>query len=85
MASFKSITPKSILKFKITDDLSGVTSIQVYLDKEWILCHYSPKKKELIIHLSEHNLRKKSNHMLTLLVEDKKGNLTKKTVKFELH
>ncbi|MCF6241399.1 MAG: M23 family metallopeptidase [Bacteroidales bacterium] len=72
---------KSMLRFKIYDNLSGIKSFNGFIDNKWVLFTYDTK-----YHLIQCNLKiekiKKGKHELVLKVEDKYGNIETFTSNF---
>ncbi len=75
-----------ILRVFVNDDLSGIAaneeSISLKVDNERVLAAYQPIKKEISYRLSDP--LKNGNHTLEISVQDKAGNITKKTVNFSI-
>ena len=72
---------KGIL-FKITDNLSGIGSYNLYLDDNWVECDYDAKSATLIYKPGEEI--KPGEHRLKLLVEDERHNSASYQVKFAM-
>ena len=62
------------LKMTIKDAESGIKSYNAYINKEWVLMEYEPKKNRLT-HRFKKNLSN-GTHKFTLVVEDNLGNTT---------
>jgi hypothetical protein len=76
-------TPKhgialSDIRFKITDDLSGIKSYRGSINGAWVLMEYDPKQS-LLFHVFEKELAP-GKHVFNLEVKDQRGN----TSEFEL-
>ncbi len=69
------ISSLSLLKVKITDDLSGINKYTPTLDDKWVLMEYDAKNDLLILDTSILEIEA-GKHTLKLLVEDKKKNTT---------
>ena len=70
----------STLKMTIKDAESGIKSYNAYIDKEWVLMEYEPKKNRLT-----HRFKKslsRGTHKFTLIVEDNLGNTTEYEASF---
>ena len=70
------------IKAKITDNLSGVTKYNGYIDDEWILMELDFKSKTLTS-----RMEKKlpvGEHIFKLVVADEVGNTSTKTIKFKI-
>lgn len=77
---FKS--PKEQIAFKVADDLSGISSYKGFLDDEWVLMKYDPKRKMLCYDRDKYliKLDKKRSFKLELL--DAKGNKNEVSIEF---
>lgn len=64
------------IKFKITDELSGIKSYNGYIDNNWALFEYDMKNDMLFYIIDEERIRKNTEHELELFVIDKKGNIS---------
>src|SRR5699024_5267518 len=73
----KNMSGTSSIRFKISDDLSGIQSFNAYIDGKWVLMEYDAKSATLW-HEIEDELTK-GNHEFLLEVSDWKDN--KKTYK----
>ena len=63
------------LKFRITDDFSGLKKIRGEINGKWILLEHEPKNKSLIYDLRDIEF-KESLNQLTIEAEDQVGNKT---------
>jgi hypothetical protein len=75
--SFKSMNLKNkdkTIVFKITDDLSGISSYNAYLNNNWILFKYDYKTNELYYDLDNRLKVLNKEQELKIVVEDSKGN-----------
>jgi len=63
------------LHFKISDNLSGIKSYNVFLDDRWILANYSPKSSNLKVYAKEWEYLKTGNHVCKVKIEDERGNV----------
>jgi hypothetical protein len=61
------------LRFKITDNLSGIKSYNGYIDDEWVLFEYDAKSNTIRYKFDEH-IPKGKKHQIKLIVEDSKAN-----------
>ncbi len=61
------------IKFKIYDNLSGITKINGYIDNKWICFEYDPKKS-LISYEFDKRIQKNKYHDFRLEVSDYKNN-----------
>ena len=69
----KTLSDPAKIRFKITDDLSGIASYNGYIDDVWVLFEFDIKTNEITYTFDSHVQRNK-NHQLLLDVEDVKGN-----------
>ncbi|NJM15049.1 MAG: hypothetical protein HC896_06440 [Bacteroidales bacterium] len=76
------IQGKTEIRFNVTDKLSGVDVYKGYIDGNWALFEYDPKTGSLVHNLNYTRILKNMQHELELLVSDKKGNVSRKTVTF---
>ena len=70
----KGVTLKSVIGFKITDDLSGIYKYDVYIDDKWILFDYDAKKSKIVSILDPTKITKGGRHSCKVIVNDTKGN-----------
>ena len=69
-----SLTSLKFIRFKISDNFSGIAFYKASIDGKWVLMQYEPKKKYIWYNFDEHC--KPGNHDLVLEVTDKVGNKT---------
>ena len=69
-------TPKdpNILKFKVTDNLSGIENFRGTIDGKWVLFEYDMKNNLLSYTFDKKRFKFGGNHQLVLEVTDFKGN-----------
>lgn len=79
----KIITTQNNIQFKISDNLSGIKTYQVYIDKQFKLANYKPRKGTLTLYFNEYNTIKKGLHNLRIIVTDERGNKTVKNYPFK--
>lgn len=72
------ITSSSTLKFKISDDMTGIDSYNLYANDVWILGKYDAKNNLLYHEVDSHI--KKGNNCIKAVVKDAVGNTTTKKV-----
>ena len=65
----------SFLRFKISDDYTGIKKYRGSINGKWILLEHEPKRNSLIYDFSDIEF-KEALHQLTLEVEDQVGNKT---------
>lgn len=72
----KLVNNLSILKLRVNDNLSGIKKYNAYINGDWILMEYEPKRKLLFFDFS--NLKSDDSKLeLNLIVEDVVGNVNK--------
>lgn len=72
----QNLSGRSFIRFTIRDNLSGISSYNVWIDGIWILTSYDPKNSRLESELMPDKLRKGVKHDLEIEVKDNKGNTT---------
>lgn len=77
----KNISGLKKISFKISDNLSGISSYKGYVDGNWILFDYDAKNQLLSYLIDDHF--PKGTHELKLHITDAKGNRT--SLKYKLH
>ncbi len=78
----KNIANQQTIQFRISDNLSGIKLYKIYIDKQFMLANYSPRKATLTLHFDEYNKINKGKHSLKIIVRDERGNRTVKTFNF---
>lgn len=63
------MTGKKYMEFKITDNLSGVSSYNIYINGKWVLGEYEPKKSSLRYYFDS-RLPKAETYKLKVVVGD---------------
>ncbi len=69
----ESQSAKRSIAFKITDDLSGIASYAGYVDGNWVVFEYEPKKN-MIEYKFDNHITKGGSHTIKVEVIDGKGN-----------
>ena len=67
-------TGRKEMRFTIRDDLSGIEKYEGYIDNNWTLFEYDPKRDLLLYKFDESRLTGESQHELELYVSDERGN-----------
>ena len=75
-ANNQNLSGRNSLRFTVKDNLSGISSYNVWIDGIWILTSYDPKNSRLESELMPDKLRKGVKHDLEIEVKDNKGNTT---------
>ena len=70
------------LEFKISDNLSGIQDYDVWIDDQWVLSNYLPKKAKLIVAFNKYNKIEKGEHLVKISVIDERGNKAEKFLEF---
>lgn len=68
------LSAEQSLRFRVTDDLSGISEYRGYIDHSWVLFEYDPKNELLFYTFDPERIEKGSNHNLELIVTDLAGN-----------
>ena len=71
------------LEFKISDNLSGIQDYDVWIDDQWVLSNYLPKKAKLIVAFNKYNKIEKGEHLVKISVIDERGNKAEKMIGFK--
>ncbi|MGQ7869176.1 M23 family metallopeptidase [Sunxiuqinia sp. sy24] len=72
----KSLTERNRIRFKISDDFSGIDSYRGQIDGQWVLFEYDAKNALITYHLDKDRFQFGKQHTLKLTVTDNKGNET---------
>jgi len=64
-----------VMRFTITDDLSGIENYDGYIDNRWALFEYDPKNDLLIYRFDGERLERGTTHELELYVTDGQNNV----------
>ncbi len=80
--SNKNYSTKKVLSVKINDNFSGIKSFNGFIDDEWCLFQYDPKRKLIWCRLNMAPIAKNQTHQLRLEVLDNCNNQTTKTYGF---
>lgn len=68
------LTEPGNLKFKVSDNLSGIAKIKATLDGKWMLFDYDPKNNLIIHYFDNKRFEYNKKHQFILEVTDNKGN-----------
>jgi len=74
------LSKSRVLKFKVTDDLSGIADWAGFINGQWAIFAYDAKN-DLIYYYFDDKVKKGTNKAV-LLVKDKVGNIAEKTFNF---
>jgi murein DD-endopeptidase MepM/ murein hydrolase activator NlpD len=61
------------IKIKITDDLSGISEYNGYINGNWVMFSYEPKD-QLVTYVFDENLVESTEYNLKFIVKDRSGN-----------
>jgi murein DD-endopeptidase MepM/ murein hydrolase activator NlpD len=64
------------IRFKVTDDISGIMSYEGYIDGDWALFEYEAKNDLVLYKFDPERISREQNHELELYVVDNKQNIT---------
>ena len=79
----KTITQKQkTIKFKISDNLSGIKSYKIFIDNQFMLGKHIPKRGTLTLTFDEYNKVTPGKHKLKVMVIDERKNETIKNYSF---
>ena len=70
------------MRFKITDDFSGISSYNGWINGQWALFEYDAKNNLLYYTFDADRLTKNTQHTLELKVADNKGNTSEYKINF---
>lgn len=72
----KDVSSQPGIRFRISDDLSGINTYNGYINGEWVLFEYDPKN-ELLFHEFDGRVPfSEKNNELEIVLSDAKGNIT---------
>lgn len=64
------------ITFTIQDNISGINTINGYIDDRWVLFEYDPKTKRIFYQFDPIRLTYGKNHLLKIILSDKCNNTT---------
>jgi hypothetical protein len=70
----KDLSNQLDIRFRVTDNFSGIKSIKGYIDGKWVLFEQDPKNDLAFYVIDSKRITSSINHILLLHVEDVKGN-----------
>jgi len=76
-----SLSNGTVLRFKISDDRSGISAYNAYLNGKWVLTAYEPKAKTIAV-IFEGTDPQPTGNELRLEIKDAVGNVTEETYTF---
>ncbi len=68
------LTETNAIRFRISDQLSGIGSYTGLIDNQWVLFEYDPKSKMLVYYIDRKRLTTGKRHSLQLTVTDRVQN-----------
>jgi peptidase M23-like protein len=78
----KNMSQSKTIRFKITDDLSGIGSFNTYLDDSWVVTDYDAKSSTLTYYMDK--AIKPGEHHFKVVVEDERHNAANYLVNFTM-
>ena len=78
----KNISGSKKIEFKIADDLSGIQDYDIWIDEQWVLSNYIPKRATLTVTFNKYNKIEKGKHQIKVKVTDERGNIAIKKYGF---
>ena len=78
----KNLSSAKNIQFKISDNLSGIETYDSFIDGNWVLGKYVPKRGIYTIPFDKYNNISKGKHLLKVLVIDERGNEALKEFNF---
>ncbi|HOP04223.1 MAG TPA: M23 family metallopeptidase [Tenuifilaceae bacterium] len=72
----KNLSNQNDIRFRVTDDFSGVKGVKGYIDGKWVLFEQDPKNDLAFFKIDPKRLTSNTNHVLLFHVEDTKGNFS---------
>lgn len=78
----KILKEKDIIRFKITDNLSGIKDFRGEIDGSWVLFEYDAKSDMIYYYFDDDRIKNNKDHQLNLIVEDQKGNISEYSATF---
>jgi hypothetical protein len=78
----RDMSNQRMIRFRVTDDLSGIRSYEGYIDNEWVLFEFDPKNDHLFYLFDESRIGKGRKRELRLNVTDHKNNVAGHRVSF---
>jgi len=68
------LSSQSGITFKISDQLSGISEYQGFIDNEWVLFEYDPKNEIIVYTFDKARLKPGKDHEIELYIKDMAGN-----------
>ncbi len=78
----RDMSNRRMISFRITDDLSGISSYNGYIDGKWVLFEFDPKNDHLFYIFDDERIGRNKNRKLELIVTDRKENTSVYNVEF---
>ena len=78
----RDMSNRSMISFRVSDDLSGISSYNGYIDNEWVLFEFDPKNDHLFYVFDEKRIGRGQKRELELRVVDEKDNSSVYSVEF---
>lgn len=71
----KNMSNEKSIRFEVKDDISGIASINGYINGEWVLFEHDPKNNLIFYEFDKERLQSGNSHALELVIDDNKGNI----------
>ena len=78
----RDMSNRRMISFRITDDISGISSYNGYIDGKWALFEFDPKNDHLFYIFDDARIGRNKNRKLELFVTDGKENTSVYNVEF---
>gem|GEM_PF-2116308 len=78
----ENLSGRNSLKFTVKDDISGIQSLEVKIDGEWVLYNHDPKSNSLTVKLNPLRIKKGGAHELEVSVADNRNNISRVKIGF---
>lgn len=82
LTKLKPHTEMHHLKFKVSDDESGIKNYDAWLNGAWTLMKWDPKKSSMICDVSKAQI---GNNLLKIIISDEVGNISRKEIEWEIY
>jgi hypothetical protein len=76
------LTESNRIRFRITDELSGISTITGFMDDKWALFEYDAKTDMIVHYFDPERFEMKRQHTLKLIISDQKGNTSTYEARF---
>jgi hypothetical protein len=80
--TYTNLSDRNEIRFRVTDNFSGIKSYEPVVDNKWALFEYDQKNEILIYKFDPQRIAKGKKHSLSLTVTDNRNNVSKFTSEF---